>query len=86
MKKLFKIMFFITLALVLLSVVSIVVSAISHANSSRGAIGIIGGADGPTATLITQTLIFTQPAFLVGIASAVLCVASAIGWLVTKNK
>ena len=86
MKKLFKIMFFVTLALVLLSLVFVIVSVVSHFNSFAGATGIIGGADGPSARFITRTLIFAYPMFRVLIASALLCATSAIGWFVTKNK
>lgn len=82
MKKLFKTTFFITLAFVLLFVAFIIVSA---ENNHSESIGIIGGADGPTAIFITGTIIFKNPVFVLLCFVTVLCIASAIGWLITRK-
>ncbi len=86
MKKLFKVMFFITLALVFIAVALMVASIIFTENSNADSIGIIGGADGPTAVFITQTLVFDNPIFWVLCFVAALLIASAIGWLITRKK
>lgn len=86
MKKLFKTTFFVTLALILLFVALVVASAVFAENNHSGSIGIIGGADGPTAIFITQTLIFANPVFWLLCFVTVLFIASAIGWLITRNK
>jgi Na+-transporting methylmalonyl-CoA/oxaloacetate decarboxylase beta subunit len=50
-----------------------------------GSIGIIGGADGPTATFLTYSLIFDGPLFKL-ILSLLVLIISAIGWFITKKK
>ena len=86
MKKMFKITFFITLALILLFVAAVCVSLFSIDNSYSASVGIIGGADGPTAVLVTETLFFLNPLFWLLCILFIVCIASAIGWLITKNK
>lgn len=85
MKKLFKVTFFVTLALILLFVVPVIVSAVSAASTPSASIGIIGGADGPTAILITRTL-FMTPTFWLLCVVTLLFIVSAIGWFVTRRK
>ena len=63
MKKLFKMIFIVTFATVLLCTVLAVVLFASAANSKAGSVGIIGGADGPTAVLISSALL-TSPVIL----------------------
>ena len=86
MKKFFKITFFVSLALILLSCTLIAASAISSANSRQGSVGIIGGADGPTAIFVTQSLVFLNPMFDVLCIAGVVFIASAIGWIVMRKK
>ena len=86
MKNTFKVMFFVSLALMVVFTAIMLVTLTSAENENNGSIGIIGGADGPTATFITRTLIFDSPMFWVIVLILVVFVASAIGWLVTKNK
>lgn len=86
MKKAFKISFFITLAVIVILVALLVVGFIVTMNNPSPSVGIIGGADGPTAIFVTRTLVFDNPAFVALFAASPLCVASLIGWLVTKNK
>ena len=86
MKKLFKIMFFITLALTLLFVLLIAASIASAAANHTGGVGIIGGADGPTAILLTKILVFENPLVKGLCITIVLFVASLIGWLITRKK
>ncbi len=86
MKKLFKTMFFITLTLVLLFVVIMVASIVSAENNHSDSVGIIGGADGPTAIFITRTLVFEDQVFWLLCFVTVLFIASAIGWLITRKK
>ncbi len=86
MKKVFKTMFFVSLVIILLFVAFVVVSAISLENSNTESIGIIGGADGPTAILITSTLIFDHPMFILLILGAIVFVVSSVGWFVSRNK
>ncbi len=86
MKKLFKTTFFITLALVFLFVAFLVASAVSFDDNHSESIGIIGGADGPTAIFITRTLIFDNPMFWLQCFVTVLLIASAVGWFITRKK
>lgn len=86
MKKLFKIMFFITLALVLIFALLIAASVVSAVTSHTGGMGIIGGADGPTAILLTKILVFENPLIKGFCITTVLFVASLIGWLITRKK
>ena len=86
MKKFFKTMFFITLALILIYVVCVVSSfALAEKDHSEG-VGIIGGADGPTAILITRTLVFGSSLFNIFCLLTVLFVVSAIGFGITRKK
>lgn len=86
MKKLFKITFFVTLSLLFLFGMLVAAFAVSDANSSLSGISIIGGADGPTAVLVSRTLLFETPTFWVTLLTSVLFVVSAVGWAVTKKK
>lgn len=86
MKKIFKKMFFISIVLVLVFVAPFAASAISAIATPSSSIGIIGGADGPTAILITDSLIFSSPVFWLLCLATVLCIISLTGWLIAKNK
>lgn len=86
MKRTFKIAFFVSLVVVSLLVAVLVASVVFAESNDSSSIGIIGGADGPTAVFITRTLIFGNPFFYALCLVAVLCIASAIGWIVTKKK
>ena len=86
MKKVFKITFFVSLVFILLLVSLCVISAFSASNKASGSIGIIGGADGPTAILVTRSILFESPAiFLLG-GLITLFVVSTIGCIVTRKK
>ena len=86
MKKLFKTIFFITLALILIFVLFLTVSVVSGFSNESPNAGIIGGADAPTAIFIIQTIVLSNP--VIGLLSfaAILFIASAVGWGITKNK
>ena len=86
MKKVFKIMFFICLAFVLLLVLFCVISAISANRRLSSSVGIIGGADGPTAIFVSRSLLLDSPAIFFFGGVTVLLAASAIGWIVAKKK
>ncbi len=86
MKKAFKISFFVVLALVILFASLITASVVSAHNNQSETVAIIGGADGPTAILVTSTLVFDSPSFRWLVVSAALLVISAIGWFVTRKK
>lgn len=86
MKRLCKTMFFITLFLILLFVTLTVASALSVSHTPAGGIGIIGGADGPTAILVTRTLISESAVWGLVCFVTASFVLSAIGWVATKNK
>ena len=86
MKKLFKTVFFISLSLILSFAFFMVVSAFADMNINSGSVGIIGGADGPTAIYITLSLIFENPVFWLLCAAVIVLIASAIGWIATRNK
>lgn len=83
MKRFFKTTFFVALALILITAAIVVISVVSSANDNAKSVGIIGGADGPTAILITQTLIFDNPIF---VFETTLLIVSAIGCLILKDK
>ncbi len=84
MKKIFKITFFVALALSLLVATLLTVSAVSALSDSS--VSIIGGADGPTAVFITSTLLLDSPAGWVLCLALITLIASAIGWVVNKKK
>ena len=86
MKRLFKSVFFITLALIFLFTVIVAVSAAMFGSGNIGDVGIIGGADGPTAIFITETIIFESAIFWILCVILVLFIVSAIGWLVVGRK
>lgn len=86
MKRLFKIIFFVSLAVILSVSVFVVFSAVASINSHSGSVGIIGGADGPTAIYITSSLIFSTPIFWLLCIAVVGLIASAIVWAVVKRK
>ena len=86
MKKFFKITFFVTLAFILFFLALIVINTISIHNCHSDSVAIIGGADGPTAILVTRTLIFDNPLFLVFVLASILFIGSAIGWIITRKK
>ena len=85
MKKACKITFFISLIIVILFVAVFAASIVSANDSSSSSVGIIGGADGPTAVFITKTLVFNNPLVWLFCLNAVLLIASAIGWIVTRK-
>ncbi|MBE6692192.1 MAG: sodium ion-translocating decarboxylase subunit beta [Ruminococcaceae bacterium] len=87
--KIFKTMFFVSLVvliILLIFVATAVVSAVSLENSNTESVAIIGGADGPTAILITSTLIFDHPTFRLLILVAIVFIVSSVGWLVSRKK
>jgi hypothetical protein len=86
MKKVFKTIFFIALSLTVLFVAAVCISVFFAGNIYSAGIGIIGGADGPTAILVTNTLIFGNPWFWIFCFVLVALIISAIGWIVTKNR
>ena len=95
MKKTFKIIFFVSLATAVLSgglfVLSFVLplgalAGLSAFPDQSASIGIIGGADGPTAVLISRTVILENPLFWVLCVSVILLAASAVGLIVMKRK
>ena len=86
MKKIFKILFFVFLSIFVIAVSLITVSAINAMNMNDSAVGIIGGADGPTAIFITRTLIFDNPLVIIAIISLTVAVISAIIWGINRKK
>ena len=86
MKKRFKTLCFLSLALVLLFAALMIASALSAETYPSGSIGIIGGSDGPTAMFLTQTLLFANPLFWALCFATGLFIVSAIAWLITANK
>ena len=94
MKKAFKIIFFVSLTLTaLLSglfVLSFVLPlgaliGLSAFSDQSASIGVIGGADGPTAILISRAAIFDNPLFWALCVAVVLLILSAVGWKATKK-
>ncbi len=85
MKKAFKITFFVSLAIIVLLSVIIAVSVVSASKEHTSSVGIIGGADGPTAIFVTRTLVFQNPIFMLLCASFALVIVSAVGWAVSKK-
>ncbi len=85
MKTACKIAFFVSLALVLLLVAVLTVFAVSAKNDNTSSVGIIGGADGPTAIYVTSSLIFGNPLVWALCLCGVLLIASAIGWIITRK-
>ena len=85
MKKVFKIMFFVSLALLLIFAAVSVISFFSFENNSKS-VGIIGGADGPTAIMLTGTLFFHTSVFQVIPFVFVFFVISVVGLLITRKK
>ena len=86
MKNVCKIAFFVSLALALILIAVLTAAFVSAENENTGSVGIIGGADGPTAVFVTSTLVFGNPLIWVLCLCGVLLIASAIGWFVTKKK
>lgn len=86
MKKIFKIVFFVFLSIFVIAVSLITVSVINAMNMNDAAVGIIGGADGPTAIFITRTLIFDNPLVIIAIISLTVAVISAIIWGINRKK
>ena len=86
MKKGFKIAFFLFLAIALILATIIAASALSFINSTSESIGIIGGADGPTAILVTNTILLESPVLYAFGFVFLLLVVSAIGWIISKKK
>ena len=86
MKKVFKIVFFVALALFLLFGAISIISIISAQNIPSSSVGIIGGADGPTAILVTQTLVFKTVVFQVLCILLLVLVVSAVGFIITRKK
>lgn len=86
MKKVCKIAFFVSLALALILIAVLTAAFVSAENENTGSVGIIGGADGPTAVFVTRTLVLGNPLIWALCFCGVLLIASAIGWIVTKKK
>ena len=86
MKKTFKTAFFVSLTVALTLLAFLLVSSVIAMSDNSAAVAIIGGADGPTAIFITRTLILDNPVFLALCVAILLCVAFAIGWVVTKRR
>ena len=86
MKNVCKIAFFVSLALALILIAVLTAVFVSAENENTGSVGIIGGADGPTAVFVTSTLVFGNPLIWALCFCGVLLIASAIGWIVTKKK
>jgi len=86
MKKIFKIMFFVSVALIVLFALYITVSASMAFSENDSAVGIIGGADGPTAIFVTKTLLFDNPLFYVFCVLLAFAIATAVGWVVCRKK
>ncbi len=86
MKKVFKITFFITLALTLIFGALFVSSLVSFLSNNSASTGIIGGADGPTTILVSRTLTMNNPVFWLFCISSDLLLASAIGWFVLRKQ
>ena len=85
MKKACKITFFVSLALVILLVAVFAALIVSAESANTSSVGIIGGADGPTAVYITSTLVFGNPLIWALCLCGALLVTSAIGWIVFKK-
>ncbi len=89
MKKVCKITFFVSLALVILLVAVFAALIVSAESTNTSSVGIIGGADGPTAVYITSSLLstfaFGNPLVWFFCLCGALLVASAIGWIVFKK-
>ena len=94
MKKAFKIIFFVSLTLTaLLSglfVLSFVLPlgaliGLSAFSDQSASIGVIGGADDPTAILISRAAILDNPLFWALCVAVVLLILSAVGWKATKK-
>ena len=85
MKRTFKIAFFVSLVVISLLVALLVASVVSAESNDSSSISIIGGADGPTAVFVTSSLVIGNPFFYALCFVGVLCIASAIGWIVTKK-
>ncbi len=85
MKKACKITFFVSLTIVLILVAVLIVFAVSAKSDNTSSVGIIGGADGPTAIYVTRTLIFGNPLVWALCLCGVLLIASAIGWIITRK-
>ena len=86
MKKFFKITFFVTLTFILFALTLFVLNTITMHNCHSDSVAIIGGADGPTAIYLTQTLIFDHPLFLFLVLDIILFIISSIGWFCTRKK
>ena len=86
MKKFFKTMFFVTLALILIYVVCVFSSFALAEKEQSESVGIIGGADGPTAILVTRTLAFGSSLFNIFCLLMVLFIVSVVGFVITRKK
>ena len=85
MKKACKITFFVSLALVILLVAVFAALIVSAESANTSSVGIIGGADGPTAVFVTSTLVLGNALIWALCFCGVLLIASAIGWIVFKK-
>lgn len=85
MKKACKITFFVFLALVILLVAVFAALIVSAESTNTSSVGIIGGADGPTAIFVTRTLVLNNPLFWLLCIASVFVVVSAIGWIITRK-
>ena len=85
MKNVCKIAFFVSLALALILIAVLTAVFVSAENENTGSVGIIGGADGPTAVFVTSTLVFGNPLIWALCLCGILLIASAIGWIATRK-
>ena len=86
MKNLFKTVFFISLVAFLLIAVIIAVPSLSFTADRSASMGIIGGADGPTAIFVSGALFFGNPLFRLLCVAVIFLISAAIGWAVTRRK
>ena len=86
MKKRFKTTIFMTLSLLVLLVVGMIVAAFFVMDNHSDAVGIIGGADGPTAIFVARTVVFESPMFLGVCIAVILLVVIGIMCAVIKRK
>lgn len=86
MKQRFKVMFSIVLALLLLLCISLISMAFFEKDMPSDSIGVIGGADGPTAILIASASVFESPMILGMCIAVALAVVIGIVCAIVKRK
>jgi len=86
MKKAAVIALILGILMIITSVVLPILTIISSAEeANNAAVGIIGGADGPTAILVTSEIFFGLPAVILFLGIALVC-ASVVTFIVYKKK